>query len=75
MSRLKPSTQSLSSKNCDAERRGSGFSLGLVIGTIDLFPTVYDVYFLQVNTLGAYIWLGQALDLPITGALCDQLLS
>ena len=52
--------------------RGAGLRSDLSSG---LLTTVYDVYFLQVNTSGAYIWLEQVLDLPITDALCDQLLS
>jgi len=48
--------------------------LGLTFAAVDLMETIDGLYFLELNPTGAFTWLEQLLDLPITDAICDFLL-
>jgi len=59
----------------EAAVRDTVARLGLRFGAVDLLETADAVWFLEVNPSGAYGWLERRLDLPITEAICDQLLA
>ena len=59
----------------EAAVRDTVAGLGLRYGAVDLLETADAVWFLEVNPSGAYGWLERRLDLPITDAICDQLLA
>ena len=49
--------------------------LGLCYGAIDLIVTPDGRYiFLEINPTGQYLWLEEAIGLPISAALCDLIL-
>ena len=48
--------------------------LELGFATVDLIETDSGIYFLELNPSGAYLWLERALELPVSEAICDELL-
>jgi hypothetical protein len=61
----------------EVERRCAELTsaLGLHYGAIDLVLTPEDEHvFLEINPAGEYAWIEDATRLPITEAICDQLL-
>jgi glutathione synthase/RimK-type ligase-like ATP-grasp enzyme len=48
-------------------------ALDLTFAAVDLVRTTEDIYFLEANPSGAYLWLEHALGFPITASICDRL--
>jgi hypothetical protein len=59
----------------EAAVRDTVAGLGLRFAAVDLLETADAISLLDVNPSGAYGWLERRLDLPITDAICDQLLA